>query len=241
QSAARLAKAQVPILLAGETGTGKETLARAIHVAGGTKLAFHSVRCAGLSLPSLQALTEASGGTLFLRGIEDLDGKAQDALLNLLDIRDDLRVISSTRQAERVSTTLRDDLHFRVMGAVLDMPPLRARLDLEWLADRLLRRRSAGEAQLSPTARAEIAGRPWPGNIRELQSVLDIALSLSGGQVIDLSDLPPRLAPQSEPREDLEAVLHACAWNMAQAARRLGVNRSTILRRVRKAGLTPPS
>ncbi|MDD9729605.1 sigma-54-dependent Fis family transcriptional regulator [Mameliella sp. AT18] len=243
QKAARLAAGKMPVLLLGETGTGKETLARAIHVAGGPPRGFHALRCAGLRPETVAALEEAKAGTLFLKGVEDLDEAAQGALLKLLDRREDLRVIASARDRQVTvpgATGLREDLHFRAVGAVLDLPPLRLRSDVDWLIERLLRRRTAGELQLSPAARAELAGRDWPGNIRELQSTLDTAVSLCDGRVVDLPDLPARIT-SATPEDDLEAILDACGWNMARAARRLGVNRSTVLRRVRKSGLTPPA
>lgn len=93
--------------------------------------------------------------------------------------------------------------------------------------------------RLTPSARAELTARTWPGNLRELGNVLDVACAMAETNVIDLPDLPP--APQSRAHEqDLEAVLDACNWNMARAARRLGVNRSTVLRRIRKEGLRAP-
>ncbi|MEO3416485.1 sigma-54-dependent Fis family transcriptional regulator [Roseovarius sp. CAU 1744] len=238
--AGRLSKTAVPLLITGETGTGKERLARAIHVCGPRSRGFHSLRCAGLR--DLEILDDVASGTLFLRGIEDLSPETQDALLTILDRRDDLRVISSTRgDASQLAETLREDLFYRIAGAVLALPPLRHRADFDWLLDRLLRRRMADNPRLSPAARAELKSRSWPGNLRELETALDIAVSLAEGAVIDLTDLPaPPAAPAQEemPDTDLEAILIACNWNMSQAARRLGVNRSTVLRRVRKAGLT---
>ena len=69
-------------------------------------------------------------------------------------------------------------------------------------------------------------------------------MALCEGTVIDLPDLPDppqQAAPQPSEGDDLEALLKACGWNMAQAARRMGVNRSTVLRRIRKVGLSPPN
>ncbi|MDE3079491.1 MAG: sigma-54-dependent Fis family transcriptional regulator [Paracoccaceae bacterium] len=241
--AGRLAPTSVPLLIVGETGTGKEKLARAIHVCGPSGRAFHALRCAGLA--DLSALAEATTGTLFLRGVEDLATPVQDQLLALLDLRPDLRVIAGTRaDPADLHGRLRPDLFFRLAGATLSLPALRHRADFDWLLDRLLRRRSADGVRLSPSARAELKARPWRGNIRELEQALDVAVALTEGPVIDLPDLPPE-APSSAAASrtdetDLEAILMACDWNMAQAARRLGVNRSTVLRRVRKAGLTVP-
>jgi transcriptional regulator of acetoin/glycerol metabolism len=116
---------------------------------------------------------------------------------------------------------------------------------------RHLRRHAADTIRLSPSARADLMGRRWPGNIRELEQVLDVAAALCIGPVIDLPDLPgpveaapspePPAAGSADPWAALEQVLVACDWNMARAARRFGVNRSTILRRIRAAGLQPPA
>ena len=246
--AARLAPTQVPLLLVGETGTGKEYLARAIHVTAPGARAFHALRCAGLRPDSIDALRAAPAGTVFLRGLEDLTPAAQGALLALIDDRDDLRwVASAQRDISEDPGDLRDDLLYRLTGATLALPPLRMRHDVGWMLDRLLRRRAPDGCRLSPAARIDLTGRPWPGNIREMARTLDVAIALAEGLVIDLPDLPPAPSPgmpshgESPDGDDLEALLTACQWNMSQVARRLGVNRSTVMRRVRKAGLVPPS
>lgn len=237
---ARLVATPVPLLLCGETGTGKERLARAIHVAGPPGRGLHAVRC---SAPGgIEALADDASGTLFLRGVEDLTPGAQAALLDRLDRSGDLRVIASSRATPaELAAEIRPDLFYRLAGAVFELPPLRLRADFGWLTDRLMR--SHPDHTLTPAARAELQVRDWPGNIRELERALDVATALAETQVIDLPDLPPpavRSAAEPDPAEDLEAVLNAVGWNMAQAARRMRVNRSTILRRVRKAGLVPP-
>lgn len=239
----RLAPTQVPILLIGETGTGKEYLARAIHVLGPADRAFHTLSCSALRKDKIDAVIDGGAGTLFLRGIEDLDAEGQSLILALLEARSDLRIVASARREVSGSANpgaIRPELYFRLAGSVISIPPLRHRKDFDWLVDRLLRR-SPKDFRLSPAARAELGGRHWPGNIRELAMALEIAMTLVDGSVIDLPDLPPpaqaRLADHA-PEDDLEALLDACDWNMSMVARRLGVNRSTVLRRMRKAGLS---
>lgn len=241
--AARLAATNLPLLIVGETGTGKEKLARAIYLADPRARGFKPLRCAGLS--ALDNVFEANVGTLYLRGIEDLSPQAQAGLLSVLENRPDLRIIASSRSAPSALTdVLRDDLLHRLVGATLDLPPIRNRADLDWLIDRILRRCSSDDILVSPLARAELKSRPWAGNIRELEHVLESAVALCEGVTLDIADLPPPpLQPPVLPKAstaELEALLIACDWNMSEAARRLGLNRSTILRRVRKAGLTAP-
>ncbi len=239
----RLAPTQVPLLICGESGSGKTKLARAIHMAS-RRGRFVAIDCAGTHPEEMRdALDGQSGpGTLLLRRIEDLRPDTARVLAGLLDAYSDLRPISTTAYAPSdlmAQEIMPSVLYFRLSGSALELPPLRERQDLGWLIDRLLRRRRGGEMRLTPSARAELTARNWPGNLRELGNVLDVACAMAETNVIDLPDLPP--APQSRAHEqDLEAVLDACNWNMARAARRLGVNRSTVLRRVRKEGLRSP-
>lgn len=244
--AERLAPGTVPLLITGETGTGKTRLARAIHMTSKVP-GFVSLECAGLSPEALAEACGAAGPTtLVLRRIEELSPEAALALGGLLDRRPELRTLS-TSCLDPGRITLPRPLFHRLAGHVLRVPPLRLRCDLDWLMTRHLRRHAADTIRLAPAARADLMGRSWPGNIRELEQVLDVAAALCVGSVIDLPDLPAPLddradAPAAEdPRETLEQVLIACNWNMARAARRLGVNRSTILRRIRAAGLQPPA
>ncbi|MFT3691117.1 sigma-54-dependent Fis family transcriptional regulator [Paenirhodobacter sp.] len=236
--AARLAPGSVPLLIHGETGTGKTRLARAIHMASGAG-GFVALDCAGLTVAALRdACRDVAGRTtLLLRRIEDLPAETAALLVGVLDQHDGLRAISTTCG----TPDLPRPLFHRLAGAVLDLPPLRQRQDIGWLLEQTLRRRTTEDMRLSPSARAVLLGRHWPGNLRELEQVLDVAIALCEGRVIDAPDLPPPVDRRAEePGETLEQVLDACGWNMARAARRLGVNRSTILRRMRQAGLQPP-
>lgn len=248
--AERLAPGTVPLLISGETGTGKARLARAIHMSG-KAAGFLSLDCAGLSAGALEEACAAASGpaTLLLRRIEDLSPGTATALSGLLDRRPDLRPVS-TSCLDPARIALPRPLFHRLAGCVLSVPPLRLRRDMDWLISRHLRRHGADTIRLSPAARAELLGRSWPGNIRELEQALDVAAALCVGPVIDLPDLPGPVGSDAgagqtppgsaDPWEGLEQVLAACEWNMARAARRFGVNRSTILRRIRASGLQPP-
>lgn len=244
--AARLSRTRIPLLLTGETGTGKQRLARALHMCDPQSRPFVGLDCAGADAAGIERLAAQAdtAGTLFLHGAEDLSPAAQAAVLRLL-AQAKLRVIASTREDLAARTRqggFRGDLFFRIAGVVLQLPPLRLRQDFDWLLERLLRPCNPDGLRMTPAARAELKSRVWPGNLRELASTLEVAVTLSQGGVIDIGDLPdPVLAqPAVEPADSLESVLDACGWNMAQAGRRLGVNRSTIMRRVKRAGLMPP-
>ncbi|CAM9912693.1 MAG: transcriptional regulator [Mameliella sp.] len=249
KQAERLAVTDVPLLLTGETGTGKTRLARAIHVTAGPDRRLVTVECAAQTAGRLIETLGPPGPTLatvLLRRIEDLPPDAQALLPSLLDERPGLRTVATS--CVDLGQMIRDGsfhkpLFYRLSGAPLALPPLRKRQDLGWLVDRLLRRRAPDDLRLSPAARADLTGRVWPGNLHELERVLDAAIALRDGDVIDLPDLPPPATDVSAPTggDSLEEVLNACGWNMAQAARRLGVNRSTVLRRMRRAGLIAPA
>jgi transcriptional regulator of acetoin/glycerol metabolism len=241
--AAKLASTTVPLLITGETGTGKTKLARAVHMVG-TASGFLAFDCSELDATTLRDACRNVRGptTLLLRRIEDLDDETAAAVTTLLDNTIVLRPVSTTCLEIGALDLPRTLLH-RLAGAALNLPPLRQRQDIGWLLDRMLRRRAPDDMRLSPSARAALLGRPWPGNLRELEQVLDVAIALCEGRVIDQPDLPAPIeaalnAPKTE--EPLEQVMEACEWNMSRAARRLGVNRSTILRRLRRAGLQPP-
>lgn len=248
--AERLAPTAVPLIITGETGTGKAKLARTIHMSGRAQ-GFVALDCAGLTPEVLgDACARAPGlSTLLLRRIEELPPATALALGAVLDQRPELRPISTTC-AVPATLDLPRPLFYRLAGAVLALPPVRLRRDLDWLISRHLRRHAVETIRLSPAARADLLGRRWPGNIRELEQVLDVAAALCEGGVIDVTDLPEALDARADrsdpgltedPQAALEQVLIACDWNMARAARRLGVNRSTILRRIRAAGLHPPA
>lgn len=249
--AARLACSRIPILIEGETGTGKEKLARAMHMNQPEERVFVMLNCAGGRLPTSVAGQNdwADGCTVFLNNPDALTPEDQGLLLDWIIQAEARPVRTRPLLLSAVACDLtqavsagrfRTDLFFRLTGATLHLPPLRLRQDFDWILDRLLRQAGharPGSLHLTPAARAELRARNWPGNIRELAYTLDVAVLMADSSVIDATDLPePPLSRQPKP-ERLVDVLEACGGNMSIAARRLGVNRSTVLRRARREGL----
>jgi len=205
---------------------------------------------------------EANGGTLFLDEIGDMPLTSQTRLLRVLAEREltpvgatrptpvDVRVIAATHRdlAELIKEgKFREDLYFRLSGAVLKLPPLRDRLDFDWLVDKMLaeRRKQFGRAfTLSPAALARMRQYGWPGNIRELINALDYACAIAEGDLIQLDDLPDRIVSgghgekkMSDSAEQLLGDLRRHRWNVSQVARLRGVDRTTIHRQIRRHGL----
>jgi transcriptional regulator of acetoin/glycerol metabolism len=285
---ARFADSDIPILVHGETGTGKEYLARAIHgsrTAGGP---FVAVNCAAIPEHLIESelfgyapgaftgastrgkpglIEEASGGTLFLDEIGDMPLSLQSRLLRALSEQEvqpvgalkpravNTRVISAShQQLEQLVADgrFREDLYYRLNAATFTLPPLRERLDFDALVERILKR--AGEeagiaCRLDNAARLALRAHHWPGNLRELSNVLKVACVLAEGGLIDLESLPdafhrppghvarrpsPR-AVAAAPGRDIRRELDACGGNVSALARKLGVDRSTVHRWLKRS------
>jgi len=281
---AKLAPGKLPILIQGQTGTGKEYLARIIHEVSGFSGRFIAVNCAAIPEQLIESelfghlpgaftgalakgrkglVEEAQGGTLFLDEIGDMPFSAQSRLLRVLAEGEVLpiggsvprkvnfRVLSASHRslADMVATgTFREDLYYRLNAAILSLPPLCERDDFPWLLDRLLEKH--GEAgrplRLSDTARMVVLGYHWPGNIRELDNALAFAGALCEGGLITVEDLPDHLSQATRPAIDdsreatLRAVLASCKGNVSEAARRLGIDRTTLHRQMRRFGIDRP-
>jgi sigma-54 dependent transcriptional regulator, acetoin dehydrogenase operon transcriptional activator AcoR len=205
---------------------------------------------------------EANGGTLFLDEIGDMPLASQTRLLRVLAEREltpvgatrpipvDIRVIAATHRdlVDLIKCgKFREDLYFRLSGAVLKLPPLRERLDFDWLVDKMLVERRAQFSRtftLSPSALSRMRQYDWPGNIRELINALDYACAITDGDLIQLDDLPERIAcgdhnelKISGSAEELLADLRRNRWNVSQVARLRGVDRTTVHRQIRRQGL----
>ncbi|GAN81922.1 sigma-54-dependent Fis family transcriptional regulator [Acidocella aminolytica] len=275
EKAARFARTTLPVCIHGETGTGKEVMARALHAASGLKGQFVAMNCAaipetlaeaelfghvpgaftGAAPKGRKGLVEAAnGGTLFLDEIGDMPLILQTRLLRVLAEQEvqplggnnplpvQIRVISASHRdlaALVAEGRFREDLYYRLHAATLTLPPLRERADFDWLVERLLARHSPTQRRLTPAAWAALRAHHWPGNLRELDHCLAAASALCEDDEITLSDLPETFSggdPDSEAAQ-LRAALAQCQGNVSALARRLGVDRTTVHRRMRRLHL----
>ena len=285
----RLAQAamrmRVPILLHGETGTGKEMLARHAHRSSGRQGQFVAVNCAALPGELFEAelfgyvsgaftgarregnaglIVAADRGTLLLDEVSELPLPLQASLLRFLDdhhVRPvgghsgrtvDVQVLAASHadlEAAVAARTFRQDLLYRLNTVRLSLPPLRQRADLAQAVRWVLSDIDATMA-IDDQAIEQLARHSWPGNFRELRSVLTRALLqhapalpriLSAAEVQAV--LPALAAPAAAvsrlQRSAAELVLEAyarCGHSVSLAARTLGISRTTVYRHLRGSG-----
>lgn len=212
-------------------------------------------------------LQQADGGTLFLDEIGDMPLALQTRLLRVLEDRlvvpiggephaVDVRIISATHRnlLERVADgSFREDLYYRLNGLEIALPPLRERSDKSQLLDFLLEEEAGDQVVvLDEAARAALLDFAWPGNVRQMRTVLRTVVALCDEQRIGFDELPlairqnlsaPTLTLVSEhPLDDAEriallAVLEEQRWHMTHTAEQLGVSRNTLYRKLRKHGI----
>lgn len=234
-----LAHAKATVLIEGETGTGKELVARAIHdAAPDGRGAFVAVNCAALSEALLEselfghekgAFTSAvdrrigrfelaQGGSVFLDEIGDMPAIMQAKLLRVLQERSfervggaktinvDVRVIAATNRSLPALVRkgkFREDLFYRLNVIKIDLPPLRLRPeDLPLLAAHFITkysRPSVAAKHMTVPALHALLHHSWPGNIRELENVIERACITSRGVLIDVADLPAEVNTPATP------------------------------------------
>ena len=284
----KVAPTDASVLITGETGTGKELIARAIHEASARRnRPLINVNCP--AIPPELAESElfghergaftgavqarpghfelAHGGTIFLDEIADLPMQIQVKLLRVLQEREvqrvggrtvhklDLRVLAATNhdlEAAMRAGRFREDLYFRLAAVRLMLPPLRERTDdIPMLASFFLERASRTHQRpiegFTPEAMAALCRYSWPGNIRELQNVIERAVLLCTGDVIRpeyLSDLAPptelALSTGAEKLRRIEQALAQTGGNHTAAARLLGISPSHLLRMMKSLGAKLP-
>ena len=233
----RLAHSNVPVYIAGESGSGKEQAARSIHeLSGRAGGAFIAVNCGaipenlmeseffgykkgsftGADADRLGFFQHADGGTLFLDEVADLPLAMQVKLLRAIqekavrrigdahETQIDVRIVCATHknlEALVASGAFRQDLYYRLNVVSLHMPPLREmREDLGGLIMRLLNKHRIGNSsyRLSPKAQDALLHYSYPGNFRELENILERAVALTVGQIIQLEDLQIHNAHQAQ-------------------------------------------
>ncbi|QAY87066.1 sigma-54-dependent Fis family transcriptional regulator [Pseudomonas arsenicoxydans] len=290
RQAERLLEKDIPLLIHGETGVGKEVFVKALHQASSrSKQAFIAVNCAAIPAElveselfgyekgaftganqkgSIGLIRKADKGTLFLDEIGDMPLPTQARLLRVLQERCvqpvgsselfavDLRIISATNRSLREQVQLgrfREDLYYRIGGLTLELPPLRERSDKQALFKRLWEqhREPSQWAGLSREVMELFGRHPWPGNLRQVSSVMQVALAMAEEQPVRPEHLPDDffvdlemepvetaepLAADLNDAEDLNRLLQAAGGNISHLARRLGVSRNTLYKRLRQSG-----
>jgi transcriptional regulator with PAS, ATPase and Fis domain len=296
-NARKAARTPLSIFIQGETGTGKEVIASALHAwsdrAGGP---FVPLNCAALSLSLVEselfghvrgaftgahqhrpgALMQAHNGTLFLDEIGDLPMDIQVKLLRFLEngeiravgsdttSRASVRVICATHKPLRElveSGQFRRDLYYRLASVTLVIPPLRARLeDIELLSQAFAQE---FKKTLSPRAMLRLKSYEWPGNVRELRHTLERACSLAGEfsdlvteEALDFlmdgggiagtdskqgASFSPILNLQEMERHLLIKALRVTLGNRTEAAKLLGVARSTLFEMLKRHQINHPA
>jgi two-component system response regulator GlrR len=271
----RLAKAHLvagtdsSVLITGEPGTGKELLARAIHRASGRREgAFVSVDCSSLDGSAehlaaceqelARATAAATGGTIFLRSVDDLALNLQTRLASLLRGPLDVRVLAtSDRRPDELAADGRysTELLERVSAVHIDLPPLsRRREDVPLLAAQCLEDLAAEAGQpkrtLAPDAMEALASAKWPGNVRQLRMVVRQAGTLGAGPVITVEQVQEaqgqatQLPSFDEARDEftrnyLVQLLQITQGNVSQAARMAKRNRTDFYKLLTKHELKP--
>ena len=198
----RVAAITTPVLLLGETGAGKELVARTIHERSPRAAGpFVAVDCATAEARTLGAFDDARGGTVFLDEIGDLPLAEQPSLLRILEqpgsgnAGEGVRFVAATqRDLPRLVSegAFREDLYFRIAVLPVTVPPLRDRLDdLPLLALAFLPPQE--HAAVTPALLDSLRARPWRGNVRELRNFVERALAFGTEEAIDL--LPPSEMP----------------------------------------------
>jgi DNA-binding NtrC family response regulator len=256
-----------PILLCGEVGVGKETVARAIHRRGRLhRDPFVVVDCDALDAPAGADLFGTERGTVLLDEVADLKPAVQARLVRRFSGLDEPGTIALASAPRVMAATTRDlreevrsghfrgDLYVRLNVVWIRVPPLRERLaDLAELVtsaiERAARRISVRPPPLTEAVFEAMAEYAWPGNLRELENLVEQALLRYHGGLLDeagfLAALDPQGAHAGGPergssdlsRAAIASVLAATGGNVARAARRLGVPRTTLAYRIRVLGL----
>ena len=298
---ARAAPSRATVLIRGESGVGKELVARAVHFSSPRRKGpFVCLNCAALSESLLESelfghekgaftgatdrkvgkFEAAHNGTLMLDEIGEMSPSIQAKFLRVLEghafervggnkaIKVDVRVIAATNrdlEQQVAEGAFRRDLYFRLHVLEIIVPPLRKRPDdIPVLAEFFLERYNAETGRritgFSTRATEAMLAYRWPGNVREMKNVVERAVVLTRGDVVDVDDLvlstlkttgdteaemPTGKGGAYEPvplseveRRHILATLKSTGWNKSRSASILGIERSTLDRKIRRYDLT---
>ncbi len=292
------------VLITGDSGTGKELVASALHY--GSKRSegpFVKVNCSALSETLLEselfghikgAFTGATrdkaglfqvarGGTIFLDEIGDISPKMQVSLLRVLQegefqrvgdtktLKTDARIIAATNRNLKKKIqdeTFREDLYYRLNVVAIELPPLRERReDIPLLVEHYMlhfnRQMQRSIKGIDDDALELLMQHDWPGNIRELQNILERAYIVCRSDMLRIAHFPAELraepllrgttghdigrraaGPDPDELDDEAAyileILEACVWNVSEAARRLDISRQALHKKMKKYNLQRP-
>ena len=286
----RVAPTHATVLIRGESGSGKELVARAIHLSSDRREGpFVCLNCAAITESLLESelfghekgaftgATEkmigkfeaADNGTIFLDEIGEMPLSTQAKFLRVLEghsferlggnnrVQVDVRVVAATNRALEEAVRLgqfRKDLFYRLQVVEMKLPPLRERVsDVPLLADHFLKRfvEETGRKvrEFSPSALEKMQKYHWPGNIRELRNVIERAVALSTGPVLDAPDIwlssvdvgssgnfqsiYQPISIELLEKKHIQATLLFTDWNKSRAAEILGIERSTLDRKIK--------
>jgi two-component system response regulator AtoC len=296
----RVAASDAPVLLTGETGTGKELVAETIHANSGRRRGpLVRVNCAALPETLLESelfghekgsftgaiarrkgrFELADGGTIFLDEVGELNLASQKKLLRVVQfgqfervggtvtLQVDVRIVAATNKVltdEVQAGRFREDLFYRLNVVRIDLPPLRARRDdvpalVAHFLDMYRVAPGAPPTKISESAVKRLVAYDWPGNVRQLENVIQRAVVMSGGRVIGPDDLD--LSAPTTARSDLDVpalvrdrvplkqvlgdlerdliaeALRQAAGNRSEAARSLGIYRRLLYQKMEEYGL----
>jgi len=281
----------INVTITGETGTGKELIAKAIHQnSRRSKKPLVAVNIAALPSELLESelfghekgaftgatsrrigkFEEADGGTLFLDEIGEMNINLQSKLLRVLQEREvtpvgsnkcipvEVRIVTATHKNlldEVKKGNFREDLFYRLLGIQIHLPPLRERgHDIILMAQKFLKafceENEFGGKMLSVNAQKKLMNYAYPGNVRELKAIIELAAVLSEADVVTENDIQMQSAASSSPLEEktldeyiyeiIQAYLDKYNYNVVHVAEKLKIGKSTIYRMIQKGEVIVP-
>lgn len=283
----------INVSITGETGTGKELIAKTIHFQSRrNKMPFVAVNVAAIPRDLIESelfghekgaftgangrrigkFEEANKGTLFLDEIGEFDLNLQSKLLRVLQEREisrvggngivpvDVRIITATHKnlAEEVKAgRFREDLYYRLIGMPVFLPPLRERdndalLISKHFIQTFCKENGIKQKHLSPEAKERLITYPFPGNIRELKAIIDLAIVMSEGDIIELEDLTfmrsaepddflmEELTLDEYNQKIIQFFLNKYNGNVLTVAKKLDIGKSTIYRFIQEGKIKLP-